>query len=510
MPATSIMIQGTTSDAGKSTVALGICRLLLRQGKKVAPFKPQNMALNSAVTADGGEIGRAQALQAVACGVEPHTDMNPVLLKPSSNNQAQVIVQGRVWQNMCARTYHENKPAVMPFVRESFARLCRAYDCVVVEGAGSPAEINLRDNDVANMGFAVAANCPVILVADIDRGGVFAHLYGTFKLLSADEQKLVAGFLINKFRGDPSLLDSGIDWLQKETDRPVFGVLPYMNDLCLDAEDSLSRRVAGVASDVLSEPAGRSNGKVAEVVVVSLPRISNHTDFEPLLSESSVRLRYATSPQEAGACDLIVLPGSKSVVSDLAWLEEQGWRSHILRHLRYGGKLLGICGGLQMLGKRICDPGNVESCARETPGLGLLDMQTEMQADKLTVQVRGHLAGHPQAELCGYEIHMGVSSGPALSRPAVFLERLPAGGESSDNHVADGALSEDGQIMGTYVHGLFDNAAARRQMFAWIGVNMREDELSDFHKEREDSIDRVADAVQTYGGWDSISRLLLH
>ena len=485
MVAKSLMIQGTTSDAGKSTVALGICRLLKRAGKSVAPFKPQNMALNSAVTDDGGEIGRAQALQAIACGVRPHSDMNPVLLKPGTDCKAQVIVQGKVWKNLNAREYHANKRLVMPAVLESFHRLAEKHDCIVVEGAGSPAEINLREDDVANMGFATAANLPVLLVADIDRGGVFAHLYGTHQLLDSQERKRIVGFIINKFRGDPELLHSGIRWLENETGVPVLGITPYLQDLTLDAEDSLARRQHTNLSN---------DNSTFRVVIPDLPRMSNHTDFEPLHGQTEIDLVYAGAASKAPFCDLLILPGSKSVIADLKWLQQNGWVDYIKRHLRYGGRLLGICGGFQMLGDIIFDPQHVESEVSESSALGLLSMSTELAGEKTLRNVKGELVALNGARVEGYEIHMGVSSGPALQRPFARLDGR-----------TDGAVSDDGQIAGTYLHGLFDKAESRQAVLEWC--NMKFAQHVDFLTQRELSIDRVADALEAHTDWQKIAAI---
>ena len=353
----TLMVQGTTSDAGKSTLVTALCRWATRQGVPVVPFKPQNMALNSAVTADGGEIGRAQAVQAQAANLEPHTDMNPVLLKPNSDTGAQVIIHGRAVTSMNAVAYHDYKAIAMQAVLASHQRLSAAYPLVMVEGAGSPAEINLRAGDIANMGFAEAVDCPVVLIADINRGGVFAHLVGTLELLSASEQARVKGFIINRFRGDIALLQPGLDWLEARTGKPVIGVLPYVMDLHLEAEDGIDQRQADKAEQVL------------KVVVPVLPRISNHTDFDPLRLHPQVDLQFVGPGQAIPPADLIILPGSKSVRSDLAYLRANGWDTAIARHLRYGGKLLGICGGLQMLGTQLHDPLGLEGAPGSNAGL---------------------------------------------------------------------------------------------------------------------------------------------
>lgn len=478
MSTPTLMIQGTTSDAGKSLLVTALCRWLARQGVRVAPFKPQNMALNSAVTIDGGEIGRAQAVQALACGLEPHTDMNPVLLKPNTDVGAQVVIHGRAVANMNARDYHDYKHIARAAVLESFHRLAARYDAVIVEGAGSPAEINLRENDIANMGFAERVDCPVILVADIDRGGVFAHLVGTLALLSETERQRIVGFVINRFRGDLALLQPGLDWLEQHTGKPVLGVLPYLHGLHLEAEDALPRTLT---------PLPAVEG--LRVVVPALPRISNHTDFDPLRLHPQVTLHFLPSPRGRGdggegGTDLIILPGSKSVRADLAWLRRQGWETAIQRHLRYGGKVIGICGGFQMLGKHIHDPYGVEGEAGSSDGLGLFDLETTLERDKQLRNVRGALA-LAHAPVTGYEIHAGATTGLALARPAVHLE-----------HRSDGALSEDGQILGTYLHGLFESPSACAALLAWSGLN--DAQTIDYHALRESSIERLADAVAAH------------
>src|SRR5574338_58214 len=387
--ALTLMVQGTTSDAGKSTLVAG--------------------------------IGRAQALQALAAGVAPHTDFNPVLLKPSTDIGAQVIIHGRAVASLSARDYHAYKPTAMAAVMQSWQRLVGAYDAVLVEGAGSPAEINLRDRDIANMGFAEVADVPVVLVADIDRGGVFAHLVGTLELLSPSEQARVRGFVINRFRGDMGLLQPGLDWLAQRTGRPVLGTLPYLHGLFLDAEDALSeaRAVKGEAR--------------LRVVAPVYPRISNHTDLDPLRLHPEVDFRWVGPGQGIPPADLIVLPGSKSVQADLAWLRAQGWEGAIRRHLRYGGKLVGICGGFQMLGSWLHDPLGLEGPPGSQPGLGLLEMDTELAPEKILANVTGSLEPEGVA-LAGYEIHMGHSRGPALERPAARL----AGGRGEGARSADG------------------------------------------------------------------------
>ena len=467
------MVQGTTSDAGKSTLAAAICRVLQRRGVRVAPFKPQNMALNSAVTEDNGEIGRAQAVQAQACGLAPHTDMNPILLKPNCDIGAQVIVHGRAVGTMDACSYHDYKAFAHNSVLESYNRLSSQYEAIVVEGAGSPAEINLRDRDIANMGFAEAVDCPVILVADIDRGGVFAHLVGTLELLSKSEQARVVGFVINRFRGDIALLHPGLEWLQERTGKPVLGVLPYLHGLHLEAEDAIPRDL----------PPDETDDKL-RILVPVLPRISNHTDFDPLRLHPQVDLRFVGPKEAIPPADLIILPGTKSVRADLGWIKEQGWAEAIQRHLRYGGKLIGICGGYQMLGKQIHDPHGIEGEPGSGGGLGWLDLETTLEPEKQLCNVEGVLT-LDGAAVHGYEIHAGVSHGPARSNPAV---RFSEG--------ADGAMSEDGQILGTYLHGLFESQPACDALLAWAGLT--EPDTPDYHNLREEGIDRLADAVEAH------------
>ena len=476
------MVQGTTSDAGKSTLVAGLCRVLYRSGVAVAPFKPQNMALNAAVTADGGEIGRAQAVQAMACGLQPHTDMNPVLLKPNSDTGCQVIIHGQVVGNQEASTYHDYKKTAMQAVLQSYQRLQQQYDCVVVEGAGSPAEINLRANDIANMGFAEAVDCPVILVADIDKGGVFAHLVGTLALLSESEQARVVGFVINKFRGDIALLRPGLDWLEQRTGKPVLGVLPYLHDLHLEAEDAVARTNS------------KKTGAQLTVVVPVLPHIANHTDFDALRLHPQVDLQFVRLSEPVPAADLIILPGSKNVRSDLAALREYGWEPVIARHLRYGGKVLGICGGFQMLGQQLHDPLALEGEAGSSAGLGWLEMETTLEAHKQLKQVSGKLV-FADAELQGYEIHMGVSSGAALARPVHVIAGQ-----------AEGALSADGQVAGSYVHGLFDHPQACAAWLRWAGLSTQV--AYDYTQLREQSLEQLAQSLRQHINWSSLAPYL--
>ncbi len=473
MSARVLMVQGCTSDAGKSALVTALCRWLRRRGVAVAPFKPQNMALNAAVTADGGEIGRAQAVQAQAAGLAPHTDFNPILLKPDSDTGAQVIVHGRAVAQLDARAYHDYKRTAMQAVLASHARLCARYQAVVVEGAGSPAEINLRARDIANMGYAEAVDCPVLLIADIDRGGVFAHLVGTLALLSPSERARVAGFVVNRFRGDLGLLQPGLDWLERETGKPVLGVLPYLQGLHLEAEDALPR------------PRPDKHGARLRVAVPALPRISNHNDLDALRAHPQVDCLFLGPGQAPPPCDLIVLPGSKATRADLDWLRRNGWEAAIARHLRYGGKLVGLCGGLQMLGRAVHDPLGLEGPAGSSAGLGWLELETTLEAHKQLRNVSGALALE-SAPVQGYEIHCGRSAGPALASPALRL----------DDGRDDGALSADGQILGSYVHGLFDRPEALAALLRWAGLAQAES--LDVAALREQAIERLADAVEQH------------
>jgi adenosylcobyric acid synthase len=484
---TTLMIQGTTSDAGKSTVVAALCRWLARRGVSVAPFKAQNMALNSAVTVDGGEIGRSTALQALACGIEPHSDMNPVLLKPQTDKGAQVIIRGKVLGNMEALDYHAYKATAIDAVMSAWKDLSARYDVIIAEGAGSPAEINLRANDIANMGFAEAADCAVLIVADIDRGGVFAHLVGTLDLLSASEQQRTCGFLINRFRGDLSLLQGGLDWLEQRTNKPVMGVLPYLHGLVLDAEDAVSET-------------GGSDVDALRVVVPMLPRMSNHNDFDPLRLHPGVALTFVKMGQPWPAADLVILPGSKATCADLDFLRAQGWDKEIERHLRYGGKVLGVCGGFQMLGERIDDPDGLEGPVGARDGLGWLPMQTRLVAGKQLLNVSGVLLTEATpAPIHGYEIHNGVSHGAALDRPLLHLE----GGRP------EGAISDDGQIIGCYLHGLFDHAPAATALLRWAGLNDAQAGRSvDYDQHRQQDLDRLADMIEENVDTEALLSLL--
>ena len=446
----TLMVQGTTSDAGKSTLVAALCRILAEHQVSVAPFKPQNMALNSAVTENGEEIGRAQAVQAMAAKVPLNVDFNPVLLKPQSDTCAQVIINGKALPAMEAERYHEYKPVAAKAVFAAHQRLREQYQAVIVEGAGSPAEINLREGDIANMGFAEKADCPVILIADIDKGGVFAHLVGTLALLSQSEQDRVIGFVINRFRGEMSLLQSGLDWLESKTGKPVLGVLPYVHGLQIAAEDAIANEQE------------QSNTKLKIVVPVT-PRMSNHDDFDALRFHPEIDLKFVFAAEHTDtrlpACDLIILAGSKSVCADLVFIREQGWHQDIAKHLRYGGKVYGICGGYQMLGQKISDPHGVEGDIAEIEGLGLLNVSTELLPEKALTTCQGEMQLNGQSvPVQGYEIHCGQTKGDdANDGQALF--------NFGSRHC--GVISSDEQVAGGYLHGLFNQNKVVDELALW-------------------------------------------
>lgn len=476
-----LMVQGTTSDAGKTVLVAGLCRVLANKGIQVAPFKPQNMALNSAVTEDGGEIGRAQALQADAARVKAHVHMNPILLKPNTDIGAQVIVQGKAIETMDAWGFHDYKKLAMPYVLESFSYLSNNYQCVMIEGAGSPAEINLRENDIANMGFAEAADVPVIIVADIDRGGVFAHLYGTLALLSESEQARVKGFVINRFRGDISLLVPGLKWLEEKTGKPVLGVIPYLHGLNLEAEDAIK-------SEQLEQ------GKFVVKVPV-LTRISNHTDFDPLRLHPEIDLQFVGKGDSLSGADFIILPGSKSVQADLTYLKSQGWDKDIERHLRYGGKVMGICGGYQMLGERLSDPLGLEGEISSISGLGYLPIATELKKQKQLTLVEGKLRFSNQlpVNVKGYEIHAGVSTHTKENAHALD-DCFPISITNENTVRHDGTLNDENTIFGTYLHGIFDEPTAFETILSWAGLE--EVKAIDMNLIQEEAIERIAESIE--------------
>jgi adenosylcobyric acid synthase len=460
-----LMVQGTSSHAGKSTFVAALCRILRQDGLRVAPFKAQNMSNNAAVTADGGEIGRAQAMQAEAAGIAPTVDMNPILLKPQGERTAQLVVLGHVRCVASVSDYVRLKLALWPEVVGALDRLRAAHDVVVIEGAGSPAEINLKAHDIVNMRVALHARAPVVLVGDIDRGGVFASLVGTMELLEPEERALVVAYVINKFRGDPSLLVSGLEFLEARTGVPTAGVLPYLTDVRLPEEDSLGlpRALPDGAPAVL------------DVAVVRFPRVANFDDLDPLQREPGVRVRWVDAPEQLDGADLVVLPGSKTTRLDLEWLRERGIAERVVAQRRAGVPVLGICGGFQMLGRAVRDPDGVEGAAGETPGLNLLPVVTTFVSEKATRRVQGTvaittvglLARCAGAAVEGYEIHMGRTVADPGAAVHVTL-RLA-------EH-ADGATDAEGRTVGTYLHGLLHNDGVRRgvlaQLAAWKGVSL--------------------------------------
>ncbi|WP_108660236.1 cobyric acid synthase [Acuticoccus kandeliae] len=444
------MVQGTGSDVGKSLIVAGLCRAFRQRGLRVSPFKPQNMSNNAAATPDGGEIGRAQMLQARAAGRPATVHMNPVLLKPQSETGAQVVVQGRVVKSVAARDYAALKPMLMPPVLESFNRVARESDLVIVEGAGSPAEVNLRTGDIANMGFALATGVPVILCADISRGGVIANIVGTSAVLRPDERDAVGGVLVNKFRGDVGLFEGGVKAIEMRTKWPVLGVVPWFADAgALPAEDSL-----GLPTEARAEG--------LKIVMPRLPHIANFDDCDPLRLEPGVSLRVVPLDEPLPAdTDLVLLPGSKATVADMRALDAAGWRADLIAHVRRGGRVLGLCGGYQMLGRLIRDPEGFEGPPGETAGLGLLDVVTTLKAPKTTRETHGvsRLPGADGVPVRGYRIHMGVTEGPDTARALADLAEGP-----------DGAVSADGRVMGGYLHGLFAEDAFRRAFLASFGA----------------------------------------
>jgi adenosylcobyric acid synthase len=497
--ARALAILGTGSDVGKSLVVAGICRLLSRNCIRVAPFKAQNMALNSFVTLDGGEIGRAQALQAQACGIEPTVDMNPILLKPESDSRSQVVVKGKVYEALDALAYFERNETLFNIVRECYARLATEYQCVVIEGAGSAAEINLRDRDMVNWPVVELADASVVLVADIDRGGVFAQIIGTLDLLAPHERQRVRGVIVNKFRGDRRLFEDGVRILEMRTGIPVLGVVPYLRDLRLDQEDSL---------DLARSRSVQFKPDVTNVAVVLLPRMSNFTDFNALAAEKDVALRFAASPDDLRGADVVILPGSKNTLEDLDYLVTAGFPGTLESHVHRGGELVGICGGYQMLGEEVTDPKGLEGGGTST-GLGFLDVTTELDTPKICRQVRAMSLLHNMEHLApvrGYEIHMGRTT-RGTANPCFQIE---ASENWEDTAVGDeGAASANGRIWGTSIHGLFDQAEFRR---SWLNrvrgrkglspISSRESELVTTQLRAE--LDRWADYLGQYVDMDTI------
>lgn len=478
----AIMLQGTGSDVGKSVLVAGLCRALVRRGYSVRPFKPQNMSNNAAVTIDGGEIGRAQALQALAAGVEPHSDMNPVLLKPQADRTSQLVVHGKVRGALNAGNFRTARAELLDAVLASYDRLQQQCDIVVVEGAGSPAEINLRDGDIANMGFARAANVPVILVGDIDRGGVIAAIAGTKAVIDPADEAMIRGFLINKFRGDPALFEDGYRQIEQLSGWRGFGVVPWLSATArLPSEDAV----------VLDRASGRS-GKRRVIACPILPRIANFDDLDPFKLEPDVALVMVPPGQPIPAeASLIILPGSKATIADLRAMRAEGWDIDILSHHRQGKPILGICGGYQMLGKRISDPDGIEGEPGSIDGLGLLDIETRLTGTKSLERVAGTAWAQ---SFQGYEMHLGSTEGPDCARPFARL----------DDGRVDGAISADGLVSGTYVHGLFASTGARAGLMASIGVHS---EGVDYSASVDRALDDIAEQLERHVNIDAMIKI---
>ncbi len=498
MSAKTLMVMGTASDVGKSVVATALCRAFARAGMRVAPFKAQNMSNNAAVCPGGGEIGRAQAVQAEACGLEPTVDMNPVLLKPESESGCQVVIRGRPRFHMRALEHDRYREAAWPEIVRSYRTLADQFDLIVIEGAGGAAEINLRHRDLVNWAIAELAEAPVLLVGDIGKGGVFAALVGTVELLTSAERRRVKGFLINKFRGDRSLLNGGLQFLEARTGVPVLGVLPYQETLQVPQEDS-----AALEGGTL-----RGGSSPVTAAVVRLPRISNYTDFAPLEQERDVAVHYLSDPNGAPNVDLLILPGTKNTIADLQWLRRTGWENYLVRHRRDGGWVMGICGGYQMLGQRILDPARIEGDVPEAIGLGLLDLATVFQAEKLTARVSAvHLpTGQPVA---GYEIHAGRVIGAGAARVLFrIIER-----EGVPAREPEGAYSEDGRVLGSSIHGLFDSAGFRRSFIDVVRgrkglAPLGGASAGDARAARERAYDQIADLLEQHADFPLIAALV--
>ncbi|GKU78777.1 hypothetical protein L3i20_v231740 [Paenibacillus sp. L3-i20] len=504
----TIMIQGTASDVGKSLVTAALCRIFTQDGWKTAPFKSQNMSLNSYVTWDGKEIGRAQGMQADACGILATTDMNPILLKPTKEMSSQVVVHGVPLKEYEAREYREEYlPIAGGIVREALGRLRSAYDIVILEGAGSPAEINLKDKDIVNMRMAAWANAPVILVADIDRGGVFASIVGTLELLEQGERDRICGFIINKFRGDVSLLQPGLDWLEERTGKPVLGVIPFIHGLELEDEDSLALYKAEVTGSQQRDNE-RHHPVVIDIAVIRLPRISNFTDVDPLRFEKDVRLRFIDQPYQWGKPDIIILPGSKSTVVDLMWLREQGLADLVLSHIASGGSVVGLCGGYEMMGERLLDPAQVESSLVETEGLHLFPFEVVFLETKRTERVAGFTELFSSGEkiaIEGYEIHMGQIRHLIIEPYQPFLLRKKFIQDESNDDVmdyeAEGVTTKDGRVWGTFLHGVLHNDDFRRNWLNDVrklkGLDPLGGELR-FNERREAAFNTLAEHVRNH------------
>jgi len=499
MSAKTLMIQGTGSGVGKSIITAALCRAFYREGHKVAPFKAQNMSLNSYVTEDGGEIGRAQVFQAEACGIAPHVAMNPILLKPSADNNSQVIVMGKVMGQRNARDYYASRPNYVKEVRQAFDTLKKEYELIIMEGAGSPAEINLRQYDMVNMAMAEMADAPVLIVGDIDRGGVFAWMKGTLDLLTESEQKRVCGFIINKFRGDIDLLKPGLTQFEEMTGKPILGVIPFDAELFVDEEDAIPHH---------SSPHVSSGPGVVDVAIVQLPHIANFTDFSPLVSDPGVAFRYVRSPVQAGHPDLLILPGTKNTIGDMKFMTEMGWDRYAHSYHEKGGLILGVCGGFQMMGTRLSDPDHIESSIEEIKGLGFIQATTIMEHEKITRRrIRSTISSSifkAEIEVDGYEIHSGRTQFqkeyPLLFQPS-----------NGDCPYSLGLCNEDGTVIGTYLHGFLDNDPIREGFLKY--VRKRKDlpqpkETFNYQEFRSRQLDRLADLVTQSIDMNEVKRII--
>ncbi|MDH3255992.1 MAG: cobyric acid synthase [Nitrospinota bacterium] len=499
MTAKTLMIQGTGSGVGKSIITAALCRALYREGHKVAPFKAQNMSLNSYVTEDGGEIGRAQVFQAEACGIAPHVAMNPILLKPSADNNSQVIVMGKVMGQRNAKDYYASRPNYVKEVRQAFETLKKEYELIIMEGAGSPAEINLRQYDMVNMAMAEMADAPVLIVGDIDRGGVFAWMKGTLDLLTEPEQKRVCGFIINKFRGDIDLLKPGLTQFEEMTGKPILGVIPFDAELFVDEEDAIPHH---------SSPHVSSGPGVVDVAIVQLPHIANFTDFSPLVSDPGVALRYVRSPVQAGHPDLLILPGTKNTIGDMKFMTEMGWDQYTRSFNKEGGLILGVCGGFQILGTRLSDPHHIESSIEEIEGLGFIQATTIMEQGKVTQRrIRPTISSsifEQGLEVDGYEIHSGRTQFqkeyPLLFQPA-----------NGDCPYSLGLCNEEGTVIGTYLHGFLDNDPIREDFLNYVRERKglpQPEETFNYREFRSRQLDRLADLVTQSIDMNEVKRII--
>jgi len=503
----AIMIQGTGSSVGKSIIVTALCRIFYQDGFRVAPFKAQNMALNSFITKDGKEMGRAQVVQAEACGIEATVDMNPILMKPTSEVGSQIIVCGKPIGNMQAQEYRNYKSKLISVVKDSFLKLAHHYELIVIEGAGSPAEINLKEDDIVNMRMAQIADCPVLLVADIDKGGAFAGVVGTLELLTIKERNRIRGIIINKFRGDKEILQPGLNYLERKTKKSVLGIIPYFRDIQIEEEDSVNSE----KNRYYTQP---ELGKI-NIEVLYLPHISNFTDFDPLEREEGISLRYVKIGERSSAPDLLIIPGSKNTLNDLYYLKKSGYQKEISNRLKKGTVIVGICGGWQMLGRELYDPEHTESSREKIGGLGLINGVTTLKSKKITFQVRAHLLPNPffniQDELVGYEIHTGET---ILSGDEKPLFKITQRG-SIQTDINDGVVSKKGMVWGTYIHGIFDNSSFRRSFINFLkskkglmisnGVN--QDRIS-YQEQKDREYDRLACLIRDNLDMDKIYHIL--